>query len=327
MEQHLRRSDDPAVSFALGLERCMNRQLLYRTLLERFVAARAGDVALLREAEGAADWRALAQRAHLLVSSAGLIGAQQLSDLSRELQLASQRHDAPAVAGLVSQFADEHGRVLHAVRQRLDPDHERQRQHVQAEAEEQAAPPSYSTAEVARRLGVSMPTVQRWVDAGHLKAWKTPGGHRRIDADSAEALFRAQREPGRQAQPAAPSAAVLSVVLVDDNPDDRDQLTAIVQAALPTARLRVFENGIQALVAIGHDAADVVITDIVMPHMDGAEMLRQLAAHCLVTPKLLVAVSSNRNARGEPTVELPAGVRFVPKPVDPARLIEVLRGG
>jgi excisionase family DNA binding protein len=49
---------------------------------------------------------------------------------------------------------------------------------------------SYSTVEIARRLGVSIQTVQRWVDAGRLKAWKTLGGHRRIDADSAEALLR-----------------------------------------------------------------------------------------------------------------------------------------
>ena len=53
-------------------------------------------------------------------------------------------------------------------------------------------PPSYSTAHLARRLGVSVPTVQRWVDLGHVKAWKTVGGHRRIDAESAEDFIRVQ---------------------------------------------------------------------------------------------------------------------------------------
>lgn len=52
------------------------------------------------------------------------------------------------------------------------------------------APRTYSTVEIARRLGVSIQTVQRWVDAGHLKAWKTMGGHRRISAESAEALLK-----------------------------------------------------------------------------------------------------------------------------------------
>ncbi|MEY2842846.1 MAG: hypothetical protein RI920_883, partial [Pseudomonadota bacterium] len=49
---------------------------------------------------------------------------------------------------------------------------------------------SYSTTEIAQRLGISTQTVQRWVDTGKLEAWKTLGGHRRIEAESAEHLFR-----------------------------------------------------------------------------------------------------------------------------------------
>ena len=37
-----------------------------------------------------------------------------------------------------------------------------------------------STREAADRLGVSLRTVQLWSEAGLLRAWKTPGGHRRI---------------------------------------------------------------------------------------------------------------------------------------------------
>ena len=184
-------------------------------------------------------------------------------------------------------------------------------------------PPSYSTTEVARRLGVSQPTVQRWVDAGHLQAWKTPGGHRRIDAASAERLIEAQRRPALAT--AAPRPLPRRVVVVDDNADDRELLAAIVQAALPDAELRVFENGIQALVAIGHTSADVVITDLNMPHMDGAEMQRQLAAHCLVRPRCIVAVSADCDADGRPRTPLPEGVNFFAKPLDAERLIAALK--
>jgi excisionase family DNA binding protein len=182
---------------------------------------------------------------------------------------------------------------------------------------------SYSTADVAARLGVSVPTVQRWVDAGHLKAWKTVGGHRRIDAQSAERLFQ-----GRLAGSELPTdegGGPATVIIVDDNPDDRDLLAAIVKRALPEAHLTVFDNAIQALVAIGQRAPTVLITDIVMPYMDGLEMLRQLADRCVVSPALIVAVSANCDAKGRPRHVLPERVHFVPKPIDADALAEMLR--
>jgi excisionase family DNA binding protein len=184
-------------------------------------------------------------------------------------------------------------------------------------------PSSYSTAHVARRLGISIPTVQRWVDAGQLKAWKTPGGHRRIDAESAERLFDAQAHdtptsPDRAAEP-------LSVMVVEDNADDREILTLLVNTALPDARLAVFESGIQALVAIGQKAPDIVITDIVMPHMNGVEMLRQLSTQCVVRPRLIVAVSSVTTRQLANMGQLPPEVRYVLKPIDPQPFIEILQ--
>lgn len=37
-----------------------------------------------------------------------------------------------------------------------------------------------STSEAARHLGVSLSTVRRWSDAGHLRGYRTPGGQRRF---------------------------------------------------------------------------------------------------------------------------------------------------
>lgn len=94
-------------------------------------------------------------------------------------------------------------------------------------------PRSYSTIEIARRLGVSPQTVQRWVDSGRLKAWKTPGGHRRIDAQSAQFLFEEQQQvisAKPEADPAVEAAArPLRVLVVDDNAMDRELMAVLVQ--------------------------------------------------------------------------------------------------
>jgi excisionase family DNA binding protein len=183
--------------------------------------------------------------------------------------------------------------------------------------------PSFSTADLARRLGVSVPTVQRWVDLGHLKAWKTVGGHRRIDADSAEAFIRTQTQRrGGEAAP-APSAAdaarASSVLVVDDNAADRDLLCALVGLALPGAYVVCAANGFDALMAVGKAMPGLIVADLAMPHMDGVEMIRHLRAQGDAHPPAIVAVSSRTPAHLQAQGGLPAGVALLAKPLEPAR--------
>jgi excisionase family DNA binding protein len=186
-------------------------------------------------------------------------------------------------------------------------------------------PASYSTAHLARRLGVSVPTVQRWVDLGHLKAWKTIGGHRRIDAESAENFIRAQMQQ-RGGAAAAPAQAVVpfSVLVVDDNPDDSHLVCALVEIALPGARVVVAANGFHALIEVGKAMPDLIVTDITMPHMNGVEMIRHLSTQGDARPPSIVAVSSHSAAHIDKLGGLPAGVALLAKPVEPAKFVETV---
>ena len=69
-----------------------------------------------------------------------------------------------------------------------------------------------STLEVARRLGMAVRSVQLMVDRGELKAWKTPGGHRRIDRASVEQWQNNSRDRAQ-----APSAAAQASTVMKPN--------------------------------------------------------------------------------------------------------------
>jgi len=171
--------------------------------------------------------------------------------------------------------------------------------------------PSYSTAYVAKRLGVSLPTVQRWVDAGRLKAWKTVGGHRRVDAESADLLFYQQEQgilPPSEELP-------VKVVIVDDNPDDRDLMSAIVEIKAPGAQITLAENGYEGLLKIGDIKPDLVITDIVMPKMDGFEMVAQLLTHAGAKTPGVMVMSSLTPEQLSQRGSLPPNVRLLSKPL------------
>ncbi len=61
-----------------------------------------------------------------------------------------------------------------------------------------------STREAAEILGVSLRTIQVWVDNGILDAWKTAGGHRRVSLRSVRRVMEGQYPeagPGNDAEP------------------------------------------------------------------------------------------------------------------------------
>ena len=80
-------------------------------------------------------------------------------------------------------------------------------------------PRFYTTQQVAKMLGVSVPTVVNWVKQGRLDAHKTPGGHRRISGEALQ-LFSttyAYPLPGKEQEGSA--APVHRVLIVDRDPD------------------------------------------------------------------------------------------------------------
>lgn len=186
---------------------------------------------------------------------------------------------------------------------------------------------SYSPKQLADKLGVSVQTVQRWADAGQLKAWKTLGGHRKIEAASADALIRSMRAtedgaPKRKVN--APSEGFPSVLLVDDDLAALEVAGLLVEEVYPGALIGTAQNGFQALEAIGRATPDILITDIVMPHIDGLEMLRHVAARA-GRPSLIIATSVLAREEVERMGELPAGVVFMHKPLAPDAFVGLLR--
>ncbi|MHC4779474.1 MAG: MerR family transcriptional regulator [Planctomycetota bacterium] len=54
---------------------------------------------------------------------------------------------------------------------------------------------TYTSGQVARLCAVSKTTVIRWIDAGRLEAFTTPGGHRRVPATALMAFMKKFRIP------------------------------------------------------------------------------------------------------------------------------------
>ena len=54
-----------------------------------------------------------------------------------------------------------------------------------------------TASQAARHLGVSISTLRRWSDAGHVQAYRTPGGQRRFSVEQLDAFLESLRPRGR----------------------------------------------------------------------------------------------------------------------------------
>jgi CheY-like chemotaxis protein len=68
----------------------------------------------------------------------------------------------------------------------------------------------------------------------------------------------------------------MPILVVDDDPSVRRLLS--VQLGLAGYEVHIAENGPAALLAIGRDAPDLVVLDVMMPDLDGWQVLRALRA-------------------------------------------------
>ncbi len=47
----------------------------------------------------------------------------------------------------------------------------------------------FTSSQAARYLGVSLATIRRWTDAGHIACYRTPGGQRRFSKDQLDGFL------------------------------------------------------------------------------------------------------------------------------------------
>lgn len=165
-----------------------------------------------------------------------------------------------------------------------------------------------STREAAKLIGVSLRTAQLMVERGELQAWKTSGGHRRILLDSVKTYLS-----GREHRPAVPEK--LAVLIVEDDSITREMYRRGVNRWELPLDVRVAENGYMALLEIGLRPPDLLISDLVMPRMDGFEMIRAIRADRRLDGMDIIAVSGLEKAEIAEKGGLPGDVTLLPKPV------------
>lgn len=178
-----------------------------------------------------------------------------------------------------------------------------------------------TSTQVGVLLQVNPSSVKKWVNDGHIVAFRTPGGHRRIRAADLVSFLDQHKIPIPRPLFAA---ARRRVVVVDDDPAQLRGMGRAFRRWADKLEVTYVDNGVDALVAVGAVRPHALVIDVYMPGLDGIEVCRRLRANPSTRDLVLIVTSGRMTAELEQVARATGARRVLRKPVDVTAIIEEL---
>jgi len=176
-----------------------------------------------------------------------------------------------------------------------------------------------TTKEAALLLGVSLRTVQLWVESGVIKAWKTAGGHRRIPQSAIAKLLEQQRSDLKEES----HPKTLKVLVVEDEPGLLEFYHLRIASWGLNCQVFTAKDGYEGLLQVGEHKPDLIISDLLMPDMDGFRMIHSIKNHKESKDTQLIVITALNSEEIENHGGLPGDILVLNKPI-PFELIKAL---
>ncbi|MCA1785706.1 MAG: response regulator [Desulfobacteraceae bacterium] len=125
----------------------------------------------------------------------------------------------------------------------------------------------------SKYCNVSSKTIINWVEAGHIKAYRTVGGHRRIKKADLETFMRDQGIPIPEA---ADDSARKKILVVDDDEIIVESIVQSLEEDEFDYEVISASDGFEAGLQVNHFKPDLLILDIMMPDIKGYDVCKKI---------------------------------------------------
>ncbi|MBS3754845.1 MAG: response regulator [Desulfobacterales bacterium] len=135
----------------------------------------------------------------------------------------------------------------------------------------------FTVFKASQHCNVSPKTIINWIDAGHIKAYRTPGGHRRINRRDLENFMRKQGIPIPETE--IEEDGRKKILVVDDDPIIVESIVQALEEDEHDYEVISAADGFEAGLQVNHFKPNLLILDIMMPDIKGYEVCQKIKAN------------------------------------------------
>jgi excisionase family DNA binding protein len=125
----------------------------------------------------------------------------------------------------------------------------------------------------SKYCNVSPKTIINWIESGHIKAYKTVGGHRRIKISDLEAFMKNQGIPIPEGEHVEERKRIL---VVDDDPIIVETIVQSLEEDEYDYEVISASDGFEAGLQVNHFRPHLLILDIMMPDIKGYDVCKKI---------------------------------------------------
>jgi len=151
----------------------------------------------------------------------------------------------------------------------------------------------YTTYQIGKFCQVNIRTVIRWIETGKLKAYTTPGGHRRVKWSDLINFLTNNKMPIPSKLEGEKKKKIL---IVDDDPDFYKKASEILgKIQGQEIEIKNTASGFDAGILVAEWYPDLILLNFIIPDLDGFEITKRIRRKERIKNIPIIAISPTTN--------------------------------
>lgn len=181
---------------------------------------------------------------------------------------------------------------------------------------------NHTTYEISKFCGISIQTVIDWIDQGKLPAYRTIGGHRRVQKESLVSFLEVNNIPIPADLQKKHSTRIL---IVEDDELISRVITKTIKLMKGKYETAVATDGFEAGKQILAFKPDLVILDLKLPGVDGFKVCRDIRADKLTMHIKILTITGYDSEENKKKILECGANSYLPKPFEVKDLTKYIK--